>query len=97
SLPTAIDLAERGLVPTRALRAGIRAICRRRLREQSRAATSIASWIDQMRAAPIALETRAANDQHYEMPPEFFELVLGPQLKYSGAYWPDGVSTLAGA
>jgi cyclopropane-fatty-acyl-phospholipid synthase len=31
------------------------------------------------------------------MPPAFFEMVLGPHLKYSGAYWPDGVNTLADA
>ena len=35
-----------------------------------------------------------ANRQHYELPPEFFRLVLGRQLKYSCCYWPDSVSTL---
>src|ERR1043166_8286802 len=96
-LPTAIDLAERGLVPTPALRAGIRAIVRRRLREQSRGTRPLTAWIDEMSAGPVALQTAAANDQHYEVPPAFFELVLGPHLKYSGAFWPDGVETLADA
>ncbi len=31
------------------------------------------------------------------MPPEFFELVLGPRLKYSSCFWPAGVETLAQA
>jgi len=31
------------------------------------------------------------------VPPEFFEMVLGPKLKYSAAYWPEGVATLADA
>ena len=31
------------------------------------------------------------------MPPAFFELVLGPRLKYSSCYWPAGVETLADA
>ena len=31
------------------------------------------------------------------MPPAFFELVLGPHLKYSGAFWPPGVTRLEDA
>jgi cyclopropane-fatty-acyl-phospholipid synthase len=50
-----------------------------------------------MRTSAVALATRAANRQHYEVPPAFFELVLGPHLKYSSAYWPDGIQTLADA
>jgi cyclopropane-fatty-acyl-phospholipid synthase len=30
---------------------------------------------------PIAIETDAANEQHYELPPEFFVASLGPNLK----------------
>jgi cyclopropane-fatty-acyl-phospholipid synthase len=48
-------------------------------------------------AGPIALETAAANAQHYEVPVAFFRAVLGPRLKYSSAYWPDGVESLADA
>ncbi|MBS0562384.1 MAG: SAM-dependent methyltransferase, partial [Proteobacteria bacterium] len=36
-----------------------------------------------MDARPIALHPDAANTQHYELPPEFFALVLGPRRKYS--------------
>jgi len=50
-----------------------------------------------MRRSPIALAASEANSQHYEVPPAFFEQVLGPQLKYSGAYWPTGVDSLAEA
>jgi cyclopropane-fatty-acyl-phospholipid synthase len=35
-----------------------------------------------------------ANEQHYAVPPAFFELVLGRHLKYSSAFWPDGVDSL---
>ena len=31
----------------------------------------------------IAEHTRAANEQHYELPSAFFGLVLGPRRKYS--------------
>jgi cyclopropane-fatty-acyl-phospholipid synthase len=50
-----------------------------------------------MSSGPIAIETAAANDQHYELPPEFFGLALGPRRKYSGCFWPGGVETLAEA
>ena len=36
-----------------------------------------------METSPIALNVQAANEQHYELPPEFFEKVLGSHLKYS--------------
>ena len=38
-----------------------------------------------------------ANEQHYELAPEFFGLCLGPHRKYSGCYWPTGVNSLAAA
>jgi cyclopropane-fatty-acyl-phospholipid synthase len=96
-LNTAITLAERGLIPTPALRQGIRSIVARRHRQQVELSRPIDAWIKQMEASPIALATESANAQHYEVPPAFFELVLGPQLKYSGGWWPEGVSTLAAA
>lgn len=51
----------------------------------------------ELRESPVALETAAANAQHYEVPSAFFELVLGPRMKYSSCLWPEGVETLAGA
>jgi cyclopropane-fatty-acyl-phospholipid synthase len=50
-----------------------------------------------MRRAPIALVPEQANQQHYELPPEFFRLVLGPRLKYSSAFYTDPSRTLAQA
>ncbi len=43
-----------------------------------------------MSGRPIALHSAAANAQHYELPAEFFELVLGPQHKYSCCLYQDG-------
>ena len=45
-----------------------------------------------MRTRPIAEHVEAANDQHYELPAEFFELVLGPRLKYSSCLYAPGAS-----
>ena len=49
------------------------------------------------RGADIALVPELANAQHYEVPAAFFQRVLGPRLKYSCAWWGDGVATLAAA
>lgn len=53
--------------------------------------------IDGLSRSPVAIHTEEANQQHYELPPEFFRLCLGPRLKYSCAYWANGVHTLAQA
>lgn len=42
----------------------------------------------------IAEHTAAANAQHYELPPEFFEICLGKRLKYSCCLYPAVETTL---
>ena len=49
-----------------------------------------AAFARDMRQRPIAEHVDAANDQHYELPPEFFRLVLGPRLKYSSCLYEPG-------
>lgn len=56
-----------------------------------------AAFAKACRNAPIALVPGAANLQHYEVPPAFFERVLGPRLEYSCALWEEGVSSLVAA
>ncbi|VVE12754.1 SAM-dependent methyltransferase [Pandoraea anhela] len=97
-----IRLCELGFVPDIALRAGMRALMRQRLREAhahdpGRATASLARLVDDLRASPIAVETQAANTQHYEVPSEFFAGHLGPAMKYSCCYYPTGNETLAQA
>jgi len=95
-----IELAERGWVPDQLVRAGIRSLLRRRrATEAAKAADpgASAAWLKEMARAPIALETQAANQQHYEVPSAFFEAVLGPQLKYSSCLFAPGVVELARA
>jgi cyclopropane-fatty-acyl-phospholipid synthase len=50
-----------------------------------------------MTGRPIAAHTEAANAQHYEVPAEFFELVLGPRRKYSCCLYDGSDTTLAEA
>jgi cyclopropane-fatty-acyl-phospholipid synthase len=42
----------------------------------------------------IALESEKANEQHYEVPAAFFELVLGPHRKYSCCFFSNEHSSL---
>jgi cyclopropane-fatty-acyl-phospholipid synthase len=98
----AIDLAERGLIPDALLRVGIRRLCAQRLREE-RAGDAVGAWersralLDTLRESPIAIETEAANVQHYELPPRFFELCLGRRLKYSACWWDETTPDLDAA
>jgi cyclopropane-fatty-acyl-phospholipid synthase len=96
------SIVDAGVVPDWLLRTAIRRICRARLVEQESggARAQSARWqalAAELRGAPIAVATDAANSQHYEVPAAFFAHVLGPHLKYSCAWWPQGVETLAAA
>jgi cyclopropane-fatty-acyl-phospholipid synthase len=85
-------------VPDRVLRGAIRVNCARRLRVERRGGyRRQRAFVDELRRSPIAAQVEKPNEQHYELPAEFFQLVLGPRLKYSSCYWPVGVKTLADA
>jgi cyclopropane-fatty-acyl-phospholipid synthase len=100
--PGLLGLAERGLLPDVLLRAGIRGRCAQRLRDERAQGEEAASRrygerIAALRDSAVALHVDVANRQHYELPPRFFELCLGPRLKYSSCYYPTGAETLAQA
>lgn len=101
-MKTAIKMVERGLVPDLLVRGGIRRLCKQRLEEETAryradAAATLDAWLEEMRRSPVALVPEKANEQHYELPPEFFGLVLGPHRKYSGCLYPTGKETLGQA
>jgi cyclopropane-fatty-acyl-phospholipid synthase len=89
----ALALAERGRLPDPVVRWGIRRLLAQRLRDAARRYNADA-LVARLSQGAIALGPETANRQHYELPPAFFELVLGSHLKYSGGYWPDGTLTL---
>lgn len=98
AVTAAIVLAERGLVPDALIRVGVRRLIRQRLRqENARAEERYATLLRQLRNSPVAPAADVANEQHYEVPVDFFRQVLGPKLKYSACYWGGGVRTLAEA
>lgn len=98
----AFDLTEQGLVPDSVIRRGIRFLVKQRLKEiKSNNAELMAeaqnTFIAHMNESPIALVPEKANEQHYEVPTDFYLQSLGPYLKYSCAYWPQGVTNIADA
>ena len=87
-----IKLAERGYIPDFLIRYGIYLNCRKRIENESTFSieeleTRKQDWIAHMCGSDIALVPRKANEQHYEVPASFFDVVLGPNLKYSSGYW----------
>jgi cyclopropane-fatty-acyl-phospholipid synthase len=92
----------RDVFPDSLLRIGIRRLLRDRLRESdagSAAANqaSLRAHIEALHASPIAVETCAANEQHYEVPTAFYQLCLGPRLKYSSGFFSGPETRLAEA
>lgn len=81
------------------VRRTIRALNRARLRELGLGGVEAQlrrkqELLEQLRASPLAIVPEQANQQHYEVPAAFFEAVLGPNLKYSSGYWPEGTDSL---
>ncbi len=96
------NLLARGLLPDWLIRQGIRRLLRERLRDEGRGspaerARARRAFIEQLESSPIAIDTGAANEQHYQVPTAFFQLCLGRRLKYSSGLWPEAVATLDAA
>jgi len=100
SVSLSMRLLERNLLPDFLVRLGIRRLLRARLDEEDRGGPeadqrNLMKLIARLRQSPIAINTGDANLQHYELPCAFFELVLGPHLKYSSGYYRQPGQTLA--
>ena len=98
----ALQLAEHGRLPDWAIRWGIRRLLTQRLDDEQTKNTgeprrALQELIAELRTSPLALHADKANEQHYELPPAFFQHVLGKRLKYSSCYWPLGVINLDAA
>jgi len=81
-------------LPDPLLRSAVRIILRRKTKLQEiknieECQSFINTFADSLKNEEIAVHTDEANKQHYELPPQFFQAVLGKMLKYSCGYWPD--------
>lgn len=95
-------ILDNGYLPHAVIRMGIRRQLRQRLVDISSASLSAAfeakiAFIERLRTRPIAVETDAANSQHYEVGTGVLKACLGPRMKYSSCLYPKGVETLAQA
>jgi cyclopropane-fatty-acyl-phospholipid synthase len=85
-----LRLLEGGFVPDMIIRRQIRKLVQQRLDEETVLYSDknrLQELMAEMRESPLAIETRAANEQHYELPPAFFQRVLGSNMKYSCCFW----------
>jgi len=90
-----ISLAENAPLPDALTKAGIRMrVSRTNKKLMALPPSEDAAFAEMMRKSPVALFTDEANEQHYELPAEFFKLALGSQLKYSCCYYENDESTL---
>jgi cyclopropane-fatty-acyl-phospholipid synthase len=93
--PWYVRLVETNRVPDWLIRLVLRGSLTRTLKRRYRAsleerATEKRALIEKLRQSPIAIHTDDPNRQHYEVPAEFFRIVLGRWMKYSCCYWVDG-------
>ena len=92
-------LIEQNKVPDFLLRRGIRGLLAQRLRDENKGGVEaqqahLMALIKQLKASPIAINMVEANEQHYEVPTQFYQYCLGKNLKYSSGYWKDGVTDI---
>ena len=95
------SLVNSGLVPDFLIRTGIRKLLKERIKEITPTPPhslqdAKSKFVTMMKSSPLAVQTRDANEQHYEVPTEFYLHALGPNLKYSCAYF-DGNEDLGTA
>jgi cyclopropane-fatty-acyl-phospholipid synthase len=94
----ALGAADRVAWPDPVVRTAVRwLVGRTKRRLQTEDPSAERDFAYRMADFPIAINTRQANDQHYEVPAEFFALMLGPRRKYSCCYYEHPATTLAEA
>jgi cyclopropane-fatty-acyl-phospholipid synthase len=93
------SLLEKNKIPDSLLRIGIRKLLKQRLIDERKENVELQqahlmNLIEELKNSPIAIETASANEQHYEVPTEFYQYCLGKHLKYSSGYWKKGVTDI---
>ncbi len=86
--------AEHFPLPDSLLRLGISRMVGRTNSQLASAQAATGGFVADMASYRIAEHTEDANRQHYELPPAFFGLVLGPRRKYSCCLYPTGRESL---
>lgn len=97
-----IKAMENGHIPDTAIRFGIRKLCKQRLQELTVTSLSekqeaATKYRQSLLDSPLAVHTKDANEQHYELPSDFFLHVLGKNLKYSSCFYAEDTKSLGEA
>ena len=92
-------LIEQDKIPDFLLRKVILKLLQQRLADENKGDVELQqahlmALIAQLKASPIAVNTADANQQHYEVPTQFYQYCLGKNLKYSSGYWKAGVTDI---
>lgn len=96
-IAAATNAVERLPLPDAVTLAGIQFLCSRTQRKLEKLPNVEAAFAATMGAYPIAIHTEDANAQHYEVPPAFFDICLGPRRKYSCCLYATPETTIAEA
>ncbi|KAL8813097.1 MAG: hypothetical protein Q9200_000513 [Gallowayella weberi] len=91
-----------GYLPQSIVRYGIRSQLQSRIKATDSACLEDAyqskmRYVEALRTRPMAIETAAANAQHYEVGTGVLQACLGPRMKYSCCLYPTGSETLGQA
>jgi len=98
-----LALKERGLLPDAMMRFLVRMMCASWVKtfecngDTEKQAFYKKKYFEKLRVSAGATHQEDANTQHYEVPTRFFEIMLGPYLKYSCCLFPESSTGLAEA
>jgi cyclopropane-fatty-acyl-phospholipid synthase len=86
------SLIEKNLMPDPIIRFGIRRLLKQRLKDdigtnETSKSQKKKDFLETQKTFPIAVNTVDANEQHYEVPTEFYKYALGKNKKYSCGHW----------
>lgn len=87
-----LNWIERGLLPDFVVRMGIRHLLKKRLSDEQADVIEDSheryhAFLSEVASSPVAIATDEANEQHYEIPAAFYDLVLGKHKKYSSCLY----------
>jgi cyclopropane-fatty-acyl-phospholipid synthase len=93
------NLLEKNLIPDFLIRMGIRTLLAKRLTDEEQGSLEanqlkLMQYVENLKKSPIAIHTASANEQHYEVPTEFYKYIMGKRMKYSSGLWPEGVNDI---
>tara|TARA_B100000674_G_C37905082_1_gene945738 strand:- start:702 stop:1724 length:1023 start_codon:yes stop_codon:yes gene_type:complete len=89
-------LIEKGFIPDFLIRIGIKYLLQKRLKQEYSGDIKALQKkrVEELSEGDIAVNTVDANEQHYEVPTDFYHSVLGYWKKYSSGFWEQGACNI---